>query len=50
MEEITLKDFNMELFYLGFNFSKKGFDESDLQDYIESDFKTIEEWYLDRIK
>lgn len=50
MEEITLKDFNMELFYLGFNFSKKGFGNSDLENFNYSEFETVEDWYLDRIK
>ena len=47
---MELKEFNMELYYLGFNSNKNSFKESDLDDFLNSDFSDVEEWYLNRIK
>ena len=47
---ITLEELNLELYYLGFNSNKKGFGNSDLENFNYSEFETVEDWYLDRIK
>lgn len=47
---MELQEFNIELYYLGFNNNKKGFYQSDLDEYMNSGFSDVEEWYAEKIK